>query len=104
MIGRGLRVRHASGLVIAIALIMGGCLFAAPLKAQSLTPVELEGVVLTGAVNYSGTFRRSGITYDADIVRRFTIRIGAQGAISTAVVREVHWQGHGHQTQSQLCR
>jgi hypothetical protein len=44
-------------------------------------------------VNYSGTFRRSGITYDADIVRRFTIRIGAQGAISMAVVREVHWQG-----------
>ena len=84
-------MRHASGPVI-LALIMP-CLLAAPLKAQSLTTVELEGVVLTGAVNYSGTFRRSGITYDADIVRRFTIRIGAQGAISMAVVREVHWQG-----------
>jgi len=52
MMGRGSRMRHASGPVI-LALIMP-CLLAAPLKAQSLTTVELEGVVLTGAVNYSG--------------------------------------------------
>jgi hypothetical protein len=79
--------------VIVVALTVAGCLLAAPLKAQSLTAVELEGVVLTGAVNYSGTFRRTGITYDADIVRRFTVKVGPQGAISVAVVREVHWQG-----------
>jgi hypothetical protein len=64
-----------------------------PVAAQSLTPAELEGLVLSGAVNYAGTFRRAGLTYDADIVRRFTVRVGSQGAISTSVVREVHYQG-----------
>jgi hypothetical protein len=50
-------------------------------------------VVLTGAVNYSGTFRRAGFTYDANIVRRFTVKLGPQGAIKASFVREVHWQG-----------
>jgi hypothetical protein len=69
------------------------CIGVLPVAAQSLTPAELEGLVLSGAVNYAGTFRRAGLTYDADIVRRFTVRVGSQGAISTSVVREVHYQG-----------
>jgi hypothetical protein len=64
-----------------------------PVAAQTLTPAELEGLVLSGAVNYTGTFRRAGFTYDADIVRRFSVKIGAQGSINTSVVREVHYQG-----------
>lgn len=69
------------------------CIGALPVAAQSLAPADLEGLVLSGAVNYAGTFRRAGLTYDADIVRRFSVKIGPQSAISTSVVREVHWQG-----------
>ena len=74
-------------------VVAAACIGTQPLAAQSLAPADLEGLVLTGAVNYSGTFRRAGLTYDADIVRRFTVKIGSQGTISTSVVREVHYQG-----------
>jgi hypothetical protein len=50
--------------------------------------------VLTGAVNYAGTFRRPGIPdYDADIVRRFRVQFGAHGAVTSTSVREVHHKG-----------
>lgn len=62
-------------------------------SAYALTLADLENVVLTGRINYSGTFRRPGITYDADIVRRFTIQIGVKGAITASIVREVHSNG-----------
>jgi hypothetical protein len=65
-----------------------------PLNAQALTVAELEGMVLTGAVNYAGTFRRPGVPdYDADIVRRFKVQFGAEGAVTSSIVREVHWNG-----------
>src|SRR5687768_13872594 len=83
-------MRYTGGLAV---LVSAACIGALPVAAQSLAPGELEGLVLSGAVNYAGTFRRAGFTYDADIVRRFTVKIGAQGAISTSVVREVHYQG-----------
>jgi hypothetical protein len=65
-----------------------------PLNAQALTVAELEGMIVTGAVKYAGTFRRPGVPdYDADIVWRFKVQFGAAGAVTSTAVREVHWSG-----------
>ena len=70
-------------------------LLSAPLNAQALTAADLEGMVLSGAVNYAGTFRRPGVPdYDADIGRRFKVQFGAGGAVTSSVVREVRWNGN----------
>jgi hypothetical protein len=58
-----------------------------------LTTEELQGSVITGTVSFTGKFKRAGTIYKADIIRHFTVRIGAGGAIAATAVREVHRDG-----------